>query len=298
MKNNTLTTVLHHYRFDLTNADERAMYETLRANVLEKLGFPVWPMHADFHSYNDRKVVQDFMDQVELKEGEIELETECLFDNQWNAERLRLFNWAECIFANKDIKEGYYLEQTAEMREVLRNTHKCGYCGSMEPAAKGYVFCPYCLGSEYLTVEQLHLTRMVSVSDTNRKRAPLTPAEQAHLLPLFREAQNGTKARKDDAQNNAQSPLRLQAIARENAQYEKKERDARNSRDVALWVLNAPLPVRLESEVIWYGHTGRVCFGWNHALSADDVAQLLEVISEFPWPYDIKCADGRVLSGG
>lgn len=288
-----MKTTMHYYRFDLSKPGEKSDYAELLENTLKKIGFPVWTMDLSYGYSADPKGWQ-FMDKIRKCSGVIELETEHLFDNQWNASvndginthGLRLFNWAECQYPNLDIKEGYWIEQTAEMREVLRNTHKCGYCGRQEPAPKGYVFCPHCLGSSYLTEDDLHLTRMRPVDSTGN-RAKLTKAERAHLLPIYKEAQlHGQGVRSIAAAKAARDRIDAEykaAISKAEAEYKG-----------FTWLLDQGLQV---DNVIYYSHTGRFCFGWRQCVSESVVSAILDVISEFPYPYDIKCADGRKLSG-
>jgi hypothetical protein len=96
--------------------------------------------------------------------GIIELETEFLFENQWNSNVGRVFDWyEEAVFDSrgkerKNIKRGHYLEITPEMAEIRRNTLKCGYTGQQFPAAKGYIFneTENALGSPYLKESELH----------------------------------------------------------------------------------------------------------------------------------------------
>lgn len=287
---NTISTVLHHYRFDTSNPEQAAAYAELKTNTLQKLGFPVWTIDARFKAYCAEEKAQDaFMDAVRKADGQtIDLDCAHLFANQWNAKDpgLRLFNWGEMIYKNRHIKRGYWLEQTPEMAEVLRNTHNCGYCGAQEPAAKGYTFCPHCLGSEYLTREDLHLTRMRPVGDTG-DRAPLTDAEAAHLLPIYKEAQLHGRTARDKAR-----------IAKQRADIAKDlgraTRKAQTEHDGKLWLLDNGLKI---DNVIYYEHKNVWCFGWRTKVDPDFLSAILDVISEFPFSYEILCADGRTLAG-
>lgn len=283
----TISTKLHHYHFDLDKPEERNAYEKLRNGTLLKIGFPVWEIH--FHGYHhlDRKA-REFMQTVKKLDGRIvELETKHLFSNQWNsAAGLRLFNWAECRFPNKSIREGYWLEQTDAMRQILRETLKCRFCGAYEPAASGITFCPHCLDSEYLEESELHLTRMVPVCDTDKPVQGLTDAELAERLPLFRKAQiHGIKKRETQ---------RITAARRDvQAKYSKAVAQASEKKKAALWILdNAP---GIYDNWIYYAHTGQHCFGWRKPLSAGEESELLDVITEFPFRYTIKRANGPNL---
>jgi hypothetical protein len=291
----TINTVLHSYRFDTSKEGDRAAYAALTARLSAE-GYTAWVNDLSRSSYATDKAGWKFSEKVgQLGEQTIGLETEHLFSNQWNSapilpqfeEGARLFNWVDYKYPNKDIKQGYWLDQTDEMREVLRNTHKCGYCGKQEPAQKGYVFCPHCTDSEYLKQSDLHLTRMVSVCDTDKPRAPLTQAENDYLLPIYKKAQiEGStecgRARIAKARTDIENELK------------KSNSDAQEKHDAALWVLNT-IP-GLYSDWIFYNHTRKHCFGWRTALDTALADALLDVISEFPFQYEIKCADGRTLS--
>ena len=75
----------------------------------------------------------------------------------------------------------------------------------------------------------------------------------------------------------------------------RKIRDTEADRDITLWLFDRGHDVE---NVIYYAHKFTVCFGWRARLSAAEASEILDFISEFPWPYELKCADGRTLSGG
>lgn len=62
-----------------------------------------------------------------------------------------------------------------------------------------------------------------------------------------------------------------------------------------LWLLEHREPI---DNVIYYGHTGVFCWGWRRPLDPADVSRVLDFISEFPYPYEIKQASGPKLEGG
>jgi hypothetical protein len=272
-----MRTTIHTYRFDVNNPDEKAAYDALRAK-LRSAGLKCFETWGGGSHY-----------KPDLDGREIELETKHLFSNQWNTapidgisdKGLRVFDWAQDYqIEAKWLKRGHWLEQTAEMREIRRNTNKCGYCGSQEPAAKGYVFCPHCLDSVYLVANMLHLTRMLPV-DAETDRAPLTEAESAHLLPQYRAAQTqNTEKRNTAARREIES------------ECANMKRRAHTKRDGMLWLLDHGFPT---DNVIYYS-TDLFCFGWRSPIDAEVLSALLDIISEFPFPYEIKCADGSTLS--
>lgn len=271
-----MKTMLHTYSIDTKTAEGKAEWTALKARLS-----------------NGPRCHGPVLARYDVTAGTVDLATKNLFDNQWNTvDGKRVFDWTleaehPTMGSPRGVKRGHYLEQTVEMREIRRNTYRCGYCGKQEPAAKGYVFCPHCLDSEYLKESDLRLTRMLPVEDTSN-RAPLSEAEKAHLIPLFREAQiHGSTER-----GKARIASERGKLARE---YEKTVSNAKAKRDGMLWLMDHGVNV---SNVIFYDHTGRFSFGWRKPLSEGEVSILLEAIgSEFPFPYDIKCDNGRTMSG-
>lgn len=229
----------------------------------------------------------------------ITLETEHIFNDQWNTAPidgvtelgLRVFDWALDFEPNgsKHIKRGHYLDQTDEMREIRRNTVKCGYCGHQERAQKGNVFCPACLDSEYLKSDDLKLLRLVPVDEDvpSRQFPELTSVERDYLLPLYWQAQ------KQGATELGRARI-AKARADVETKYARAIKSAEAERDGATWTLDK-LPA-LEANRIYYSHTGRHCFGWRTPLEGELLSALLDAISEFPAHYEIRCADGRTLS--
>lgn len=292
MTSATISTVYHAYRFDLNKPAEKEQYEALREK-LTGMGlkcFESWGGKGSHYSGG--------LDGVTLQ-----LETKHLFNNQWNtapvaaadsktaAENgMRVFDWAQDACVGdfpRWLKRGHWLEQTPEMAAIRRDVHKCGYCGAQEPASKGLVFCPHCIDSQYLEASNLYLTRLVCIADTNKPRPPLTEEERAALLPLYKDAQlHGTTER-----GKAR-------IAKERADVESKFRKATHAatteRDGMIWLMDHGIRT---DNCIYYSHTDRFCFGWRSPVSDEIKSALLDIISEFPFSYDIKCADGRTLSG-
>lgn len=291
----TIKTIYHAYHFDVSQPSQAAEWEALKAR-LKGQGVRVF------------KAIGDYCNRS-IDGAELELETAHLFENQWNtapvksanskdaAEKgMRVFDWAQDSIWNNGhentrIKRGHYLDQTPEMIEIRRTWKKCGYCGKQEPAAKGYVFCPHCLDSEYLTEKDLRLTRMVYICDLAKKTDKiypvLTEAERAHLVPLFTQAQihgNSERGKKRIAQRRAE-------IVKER---DRAIQNANTESDGLLWLMDHGVNT---DNVIYYKHTGLFSFGWRKPLDAGLLSALLDVITEFRWPYEIKTADGRTLNG-
>lgn len=283
-----MKTVIQSYQFDTTKAADKAAYAELCARLTAQGSecFCTWGGGGSHYlpAFKEPRT--------------IELETKHLFNNQWNTapiegvseQGLRVFDWAEDYpigAMRKSLKRGHYLTITAEMREARRNTNACGYCGHQEAAQKGAVFCPKCIGSEYLKAGELHLTRMQAI-DCKIERAPLTDAERAHLAPIYKDAQlHGHTER--DKKRIAETRADIEST------YAKKLQSADAEYKGFTWLMDHGIRPDI---AIYYTHTGRFGFGWRSPLDADTVSALLDVISEFPYAYDIECADGRTLAGG
>jgi hypothetical protein len=280
-----IKTTIRAYHFDISKTDENKHYLALR-DKLTAAGLECFETWGGSGSH-----------YLPALDGEtVELETDYLYSNQWNTapigdakNGLRVFDWAQDYPINfsKSIKRGHYLEQTAEMREIRRNTNGCGYCGKQEPAAKGNVFCPHCIGSEYLKSNELYLLRMIPI-DAEHDRAELTDAERAHLLPIYKNAQIYGHTERDKTR-----------IAKARADvlryYETITRSAKIERDGFIWCMDHGVKT---DDLIFYSHTGRFCFGWRgKGIDKEIESLILDAISEFPFPYDLKTADGRTLSG-
>lgn len=274
-----MQTKIHYYYFNTAHDDEREAYKKL-CKKLESQGLEL----SDSISADHRNYYKNLI--APLNGKEIELETTHLFNNQWNTaptetsdQGLRVFDWAEGIHIhNRNIKEGQYLEQTDEMREIRRNTYKCGYCGAQHQAAKGLVFCDKCLDSEYLEEKDLHLLRLLPVEATRGNREHLTDAEKAHLLPQYIEQQTvATNSRKVKALEKQRENL--------HKDYEKAVYEATTKRDGFLWLMDRNINI---DNCIYYSHTDRFSFGWRKPVSDEVASKLLDIISEFPFNYEIK----------
>ena len=145
-----LFTTLNYYRYDLAVAEEREAYENLR-EYLKSEGLKCFnSISSDHHAWYKKISTLD--------KTVVGLETQHLFGNQWNTiQGLRLFNWAEPIYPNKDIKEGQWLTITPEMKEIISKTTKCGYCGHTHRNGELVEECHSCNKSEYLN--QLSLSK-------------------------------------------------------------------------------------------------------------------------------------------
>ncbi|AAQ63387.1 hypothetical protein Nazgul11 [Burkholderia phage BcepNazgul] len=290
-----LTSTLNHYYFNIEKPEEAQAYADMCA-MLESRGESKWSVSVGLQYDRTKAQQQSFMGDMKAGDGQtIVFDTTHLFSDQWNTsdteggETLRgkrLFPWSEYEYPNKRIKEGYWFLVTDDMREALDHAVKCGYCGHQEDRAIGNAFCPSCYGSQYLKPDDLYLTRLLPVS-SKAKRPTLSKAEREALMPRYVQAQLHGATERDKARIEKEKD-------RIEAKYVKTCAVALEKRDAGRWIM-AHVP-NLIDNWIFYAHTGRHCFGWRNPLSDEAVSLLLDVISEFPFNYEIKCANGGTLS--
>jgi len=269
----TLKTTVHPYRFNVEDEADRLAYAKLRAELKQT---------HDLFNVLDMGPGK----RHEFTEGQtLELETACIFSNQWNTAPdetsetgRRVFDWYQGIVPNRKLKIGYWLEITPEMREIRRNTLQCGYCGKYYPAATGHTFCEACLDSPYLKESELHLLRLKNCEQHWPKREPLTEREAERLTPLYVERQT--------VGETSRAVQRRKATRRRVEEKHTKEAEAvEDEYNGMVWLLDR----NIETEnVIFYSHTGRFCFGWRNPLGDKVRSKLLDVLCEFPFDYDLK----------
>lgn len=112
--NPTIKTKLNKYRFDISQPDQNTEYKKL-SKELKANGYKLHDSISGIkHNYFD------------LLPTEILIDTSYVFDNQWNSNAGRVFDWKEEVYPNKKIKQGYWLELTkdhAKAREL--KTYAC-----------------------------------------------------------------------------------------------------------------------------------------------------------------------------
>lgn len=230
--------------------------------------------------------VDHFTKKIKPLNGQVVyLETKHLFNNQWNTAPtptsetgLRVFDWEEPInIHNRKLTYGYWLEYDfEEVRNLRASRLQCGYCGK-QTHERGDGFCHECPGSEYLKETDLHLLRLLPVAEMGN-RAPLTDAERAAFVPEFINAQ---------IHGNTERDKQRIAKARRDilAKRDKVISDATAEFDGMTWLMDHGVNT---SNVIFYTHTGRFCFGWLKPYSRTEAEALRPALQGFSWPHDIK----------
>lgn len=272
MKN--LQTKIHTYFFSLDKPEDVQAYEELRQRLSDGRHFfnvLAIPGHGE-HKVNA---------------GEITLEPACIFSDQWNSDQGRVFDWYEGIYPNKRIKSGHWLEITEEMRQVRRDTLKCGYCGKhYQVADKHCQFCSACLDSEYLKETELHLLRLAPAGEHNPNRSALTEEERATLLPLYVQRQT---VGNDSRAVQRKAKIRQSVIDK----YARNQKTNETEYKGFIWLLDHGVNTE---NCIYYSHTDKFSFGWRQPVSASVKSALLDVLTEFPFAYEIKTETEKVSS--
>lgn len=273
-----MKTILHYYYLDTSKPAEREQYRAM-VKQLQAIGLVLFDYSAPLEKW-------DWWDKtIRPLDGQpVELETEYLFDNQWNSaplatseQGLRLMDWTEPIYPNRHIHRGYWLEQTEEMKQARANRLKCGYCGKQyDRGTEPGEFCTACQDSPYLKESELHLLRLQSILEDNRP--PLTEKESAALLKSYTRAQTiGKKSRAVQAYEKEGEEIEKEyreTIAKAKAEYLGKK-----------WLHSRRVPL---DNCIYYSHTGRFCFGWRSPLAPSVAAALGKRLLHFPYPFDLK----------
>lgn len=119
-----IETKLTVYRFDISNSEEKKEYEALEKS-LKNNGLKLFDC-IDSTKYGYFELLE--------KKGKCYIDPSFVFDNQWNTNLGRIFDWYESIVPNKKLKIGYYLTLTPEhykLREPKKYNVKTYYKGSL-----------------------------------------------------------------------------------------------------------------------------------------------------------------------
>lgn len=279
-----MKTTLHRYYFDLDKPAEKEAYQALTAQLNVSHAGKFFNVLADtkreFKASNTTETV--------------ELDTSCLFENQWNeegAEGRRLFDWYEAIYynngrKNERIKGGHWLELTPEMEHARTHTLQCGYCGKYVREGEPRKWhCEKCIGSEHLKETEIGLLRLRPVADKDRS-FDLTDEEKTELVPLYKVAQGLGQITRDQEKASRNRRRIAELIPEAEKKAAELIENARIETKAQTWLMDNGL--NLLGNCIYYSHTKRFGFGWRTPLTAEEKSKLLDVISEFPFDYDLK----------
>ena len=268
------------YRCDVSTAEGRAEYDA----IVKKAKGLGWRLMACIDGNNGK-----LMDMPTRQR----IDPTFLFADQYNTvEGFRVHDWYETsIVPNRRLKIGYFISGgNLDDLAVAKSTQlKCGYCGDRSEDTTRE-FCEKCLDSPYLEPKDLFLLRLRPVADDRQSRPPLTEAERDALMPLYvkrqTEGADSRNVQKLEKQRATIHRDRVNAID-----------EANDKADGLLWLMDHGLSI---DNVIFYSHRagGLFSFGWRTPVSDEVRDAILEKISEFPFPYEVKCADGKTVQGG
>jgi hypothetical protein len=282
-----MKTRLHHYWFpSASHPGYAAELAKIKANAE---GRGQW-MHC-ISSQKDRVNNCKADSRNNVVTEDIEIEAKHLFSNQSNTtDGRRVFDhWEEYFCHGQTCKVGHWMEITPEIAKARVETHNCGWCGNHygpchDPLpADG--MCDKCLDGPHLTEDKLFMLRLLPVSAGYVERQPLTDEELAAIMPRYVERQTTGKDSREAKARAAQ----LVAIVKE---YKEKTEAAKTKHDGMLWLWERNINL---DNVIYYSHTDKFSFGWREPVSDAVRDRLLQIMSEFPFGYEIKCKDGSKL---
>lgn len=277
-----MKTIIHSYYFNLNNNSEDQAYSDLVTRLSQT--------HKKFHAIGDYYYPN-------LDGAEIELETQHIFDNQWNTapigkytKGLRVFDWAESAIFNygrecHTIKKGHYIDLTPEMIAIRKETLQCGYCGRYYPHTTEQTFCTNCLDSPYLEAKHLKLLRLSPVEGKWSRDVPeLTVEEYANLFPLYYDSQVRGKVTRDKEKLEEQR-RRIQTDFDDTIQKKipMLEATAKVEYIGKNWLLSHGISIE---NVIYYSHTHKFSFGWKKPLAPEVQTTLRELLTDFPYPWE------------
>lgn len=281
-----MKTIFHAKRFDTLKASERAAYKALVAELKAEPGRghcfgPVWDTGGAYAS------------RIACDGQEIYLQTEStvgVHENQLNAifsdgKSRRVFDLSDSSIGpqSNHVRTVTWFDLPPALVALRNSTLRCGYCGKDEAADSGKVFCDKCPGSEYLKPDDFKLLRLMPISFRG-DRPEITEAERAAILPAYQAGRLALGARRKAAK-----------VAQIAAQHENAERELEGF--TFFWDRGVDT-----ENLIYYGSTKGFCFGWRKPLTDAEAAEVLAVISEFRFRYEIKTTsgglhNGRTLSG-
>lgn len=270
-----MKTTLHYYHFNVREPKQAQAWADLKRRLKKT--------HRLFHALGKNPGQSGGEEQVVLN-------PEHLFSNQWieaGEGGRRLFDWYMQYLPDlPDIKRGYYLDITDEMRQTREETYKCGYCGNQYVKPE-QTFCDKCLGSEYLEEKELHLLRLVPVAGDHtgdNVRPGLTDEERQALVPLYREAQGLGKISREQEKK----AILRQKVAALVSEAEKKAKalveEAITEQEAYTWLLDHGY--RDIDNIIYYDHSKTFSFGWLRSIPEDQKQELVELLKDFPFPWE------------
>jgi hypothetical protein len=109
-------------------------------------------------------------------------------------------------------------------------------------------------------------------------RATLTAEESAMMMPKYVERQ--TKAKEERT-----AKAKIDQRAKVEMHYKHAKAEAETEYHGMIWLLDHDINIE---NCIFYAHTGQFSFGWRSPVDPEVKSKLQEILTEFPYSYDIK----------
>lgn len=245
------------YYYNISNKEEQAEYEKL-CGVLKSRELKLF----DFIALENKTRI----------DGDFELETEFIFNNQFNAGCYRCFDWCGFISPNRNIKQGHYVTDCPGfdyLQQLRHTTRQCGYCGKLYRESCQQ-WCTACLGSQYLERDELKLLKTYLI-------------DQDRTFDI--EPPDWMSTEYDKRQKEA----RLIRVEKDKqAAFVRCEKDLKSAKiEYAGFKLIIEFGLDYKN-CIYYSHTGRFCFGWQEPLTEAEKIEIGDKLKKFPYDYDMK----------
>ena len=252
---------LNRYHFDLSNKDESAKYSAL-VDELTARGLKCFSVLACQH--------EGFP-----PEGYHTIETDFVFDNQYNTDKFRIFDWTEVIYDNRGVKDGYYLTETEELEAFKTQHYVCGYCGHRHNGHDAPINCHKCLGNPYLKPTELHLTVMNPVKGPKRQSTVTIEAYDA-------------------AQEKAKADYAVEQKKRLVKEADKCIEDAKGKAEKIIYEAEEKAKIMRQGysteNLIYYDHTGKWVLGWREPVTQEESEKFRSL--DLDIDVEIKMKDG------
>jgi hypothetical protein len=256
---------INKYYLDISKDDEKEQYQKIK-NICKELGHKLFDCVSSV-GYEKNKSFFDNLPTSGI------IETEFLFNNQYNVEKFRIHDWSETIFPNKCVKKGYFLTGDIKaLSEAKDNRLQCGYCGKQYWRNKvNYSFCKSCINGEFLTKENLHLLKLEAVSFKG-ERSKTIPIE---LLMEFNEIEIILEKKRIER-------LKKKALKMRD-DFEDKFKKAIYELSVKCFLLDSGISVE---KLIYYEHSGEWCYGWSNSVTREEFEQFRDSLQGLDIPTD------------
>lgn len=271
---NTIHTKIHYYNFNLdSNPEDRAKWKELYKMLKNTLGLKPSILNTEINRVDWKKIVHD------NRTEDVYLETDYIFDNQWNGssdtnKNYRFYDWKLYEFPNKNVKKGYWIEPSYETMDV-RGQFQCRYCGKLMGYDFGDGFHHECLGSKYLKADEIEIVSLCRVHERWHKNEKPVKIP-GHIWKEYTKKQAETWS-------NIVSKKHITA-------KEKAEKDVLSA-NIRLEVSNFLIEHELFDHIenfIYYDHTDLVSFGWmsNSKYSKEKAQELRDSLEKNNFPFN------------